>query len=209
MTAGAFITFEGGEGAGKSLQVRRLAEWLRARGMDVLATREPGGCPASEAVRGLLVDGTHTWSPAGEAFLHCAARAEHVRTAIAPALAAGTWVVSDRFADSTVAYQGYGHALDTSFLRQASGHATGGTGPHLTLVLDVPPDVGLTRTRARGEENPYETLPMAFHERVRAGFLEIAAAEPDRCRVIDARADAETVHRHVVAAVNDRFGLSH
>jgi len=208
MTTGTFITFEGGEGAGKSLQLGWLADVLRDAGLPVARTREPGGCAAGEAVRGLLVDGNHAWSPVSEAFLHCAARGAHVRDTIAPALAAGTWVLCDRFADSTLAYQGHGHGLDRAFLQDASDRAADGLRPDLTIVLDVPPAEGLARAGVRGGETPYEALPLAFHERVRAGFLEIAAVEPERCRVVDAGEDAQTVHRAVVELVRDRFKLA-
>jgi len=208
MPTGAFITFEGGEGAGKSVQLDRLSRALDDAGVPVLATREPGGCPSAEVVRGLLVDGDHSWSPVGEAFLHCAARAEHTRVTVEPALAAGTWVLSDRFADSTIAYQGDGHGVDTAFLRSASARAADNLVPDLTVVLDLPPGVGLARARVRGADTPYEALSDAFHDRVRQGFLRIAEAEPQRCRIVDARADADTVHAAVLKAVEERFGLS-
>jgi len=205
---GRFITLEGGEGAGKSTQIRRLADWLRSRGKGVVATREPGGAPGAEAIRTLLVTGaTGRWQPVTEAMLHYAARHEHVATTILPALERGDWVLCDRFADSTVAYQGYGLGVDVAVLRDLHRLAVGPLTPDLTLVLDIPPAQGLGRTRLRpGDEDRYERMDAGFHERLRLGFLDIAAAEPDRCAVIDATADADTVWRSIRSKVAERLG---
>lgn len=205
---GRFITFEGGEGAGKSTQIARLGAWLEARGHPVLATREPGGSPGAEMVRKLLVEGpVERWDGTTEALLHFAARRDHLRSTVVPALGRGAWVVSDRFADSTRAYQGYGHGLDHAMLEQLYEIAVGDFRPDLTLVLDIPVDIGLARAAARhGTETRYEALPHAFHERVRAGFREIAAREPGRCAVIDATRDVDAVAAAIAAAVGERLG---
>jgi len=185
---GRFITLEGGEGAGKSTLAARLVERLRAVGQDIVATREPGGAPGAEEVRRLLVTGERDrWDPMGEALLLSAARRDHVRRLIAPSLASGAHVLCDRFFDSTLAYQGYGHGLPRRALDQLRRMAVGRLRPDLTLILDLPASVGLARTRARsGDETRFESFDLAFHERLRAGFLAIAAAEPGRCVVIDA-----------------------
>jgi dTMP kinase len=200
---GFFITLEGGEGAGKSSQARMLGEVLTARGYGVVLTREPGGAPGAEAIRKLLVEGPGDhWDGITEALLHTAARREHLVKTVWPALDAGKIVISDRFFDSTVAYQGYAHGVDLDALQGLYKTAVGDFKPHLTLVLDLPVTVGLERAAKRGgAENRYESLGPAFHEKVRKGFQEIAQAEPDRCKVIDATQDIETIHKAVVAAV--------
>lgn len=206
--AGRFITLEGGEGAGKTTQIARLAAWLERRGHKTLATREPGGAPAAEMVRKLLVEGPpERWDGVTEALLHFAARREHLRTTVWPALKAGTWVISDRFADSTMAYQGYGHDMDRAKLGELYDIAVGDFRPDLTLILDLPVDAGLARASARrGKETRYEAMPRAFHERVRAGFLDIAAADPERCVVIDATAGIDTIAAAIADAVALRLG---
>lgn len=205
---GRFITFEGGEGAGKSTQIARLKAWLESRGRTVLATREPGGSPGAEMVRKLLVEGpVERWDGTTEALLHFAARRDHLRSTVEPALTRGTWVLSDRFADSTRAYQGYGHGLDHAMLEQLYEIAVGDFRPDMTLVLDIPVDIGLARAAARhGTETRYEALPRAFHERVRAGFREIAAREPRRCAMIDATGDVDAVAAAIAGAVGARLG---
>ncbi|MBN9489315.1 MAG: dTMP kinase [Alphaproteobacteria bacterium] len=205
---GRFITLEGGEGAGKSTQIAHLKSWLEQRGRTVLATREPGGSPGAEMVRKLLVEGpTDRWDGPTEALLHFAARRDHLRATVWPALKRGTWVVSDRFADSTRAYQGYGHGLDLDVIDRLYGFAVGDFRPDLTLILDLPVEVGLARAAARrGTETRYESLPRAFHDRVRTGFLEIARREPERCVVIDSNREAEHVAQDVVRAVTERLG---
>ncbi|MBI1777563.1 MAG: dTMP kinase [Proteobacteria bacterium] len=205
-----FISFEGGEGAGKTTQVHRLAEWLGAQGIAAIATREPGGSPGAEAIRALLVSGaTGRWDGETEALLMTAARRDHVVRTIEPALASGRWVVSDRFTDSTTAYQGYGRGVKLASIEALHRFAVGDTRPDLTLVLDLPVEVGLGRALARsGEETRFERMDRRFHERLRQGFLAIAAAEPQRCRVIDACLDAEGVHRRVIEAVARTFSLA-
>jgi len=197
---GRFITLEGGEGAGKSTQISRLKDWLEARGRTVVATREPGGSVGAEMVRKLLVEGPpDRWDGLTEALLHFAARRDHLRATVWPALKQGHWVVSDRFADSTRAYQGYGHGLDLGELERLYDIAVGDFRPDLTLILDLPVEIGLSRAATRrGAETRYENLPRAFHDRVRAGFIEIARREPERCVVIDATRDIESVAHDIV-----------
>jgi len=199
---GRFITLEGGEGAGKSTQARLLAARLRASGLPVLETREPGGAPGAEVLRGLLLSGDVDWSLPAETLLHFAARAEHVARTIRPALDAGAWVVCDRFYDSTMVYQGDGQGGDRAAI--ATLIRLLGMVPDLTLVLDVDVATSLARLRARGTAaDRYERLGEAFCARVRDGFPRVAAAEAGRCVVIDAAgppdAVAEQVWRHCIA----------
>lgn len=204
MTSGRFVTLEGGEGAGKTTQADRLAAALVAAGIPTVRTREPGGAPGAELLRGILLGGQIDWSPRAETLLHFAARAEHVARTIGPALAAGRWVVCDRFYDSTMAYQGYGQGADRAFIQAQIDLV--GLRPDLTLVLDVPEAVAAERRRRRGgEADRYERLAAGFHARVRAGFRAIAAAEPARCVLLDAAADIESVHARVLAIARDRF----
>ena len=205
---GRFVTFEGGEGAGKSTQVAKLRDWLAAQGRKVVTTREPGGSPGAELVRQLLVKGpVERWDATTEALLHFAARREHLRSVVWPALQRGDWVLSDRFADSTRAYQGYGHGLDLAMLDRLYEIAVGRFSPDLTLVFDLPVEVGLERaTRRKDTETRYEMLPREFHERVRQGFLEIAKNEPQRCAVVDATRDIDTIAATVAGIVGDRLG---
>jgi dTMP kinase len=205
---GRFITLEGGEGAGKSTQIARLKSWLEGRGHTVVATREPGGSPGAEMVRKLLVEGpAERWDGTTEALLHFAARRDHLRAMVWPALKQSTWVVSDRFADSTLAYQGYGHGVDRSLIAQLYALSVGDFRPDLTLVLDLPVEVGLARAASRrGVETRYESLPLDFHRRVRAGFLEIATREPKRCAVIDAAQDIDAIAAAIAATLTERLG---
>ncbi len=208
MASGRFITLEGGEGAGKSTQIKRLAAVLEEAGRTVLVTREPGGSPGAEDIRKLLVEGDPgRWSAMTEALLHFAARKEHLRQTVEPALAREQWVICDRFADSTLAYQGYGHELGAEPIAALYRLVVGGFRPDLTLILDLPPDIGLARTGGRAHaEDRYERMNLAFHQRVRAGFQAIAAAEPERCQVIDASLSEDAVHDQILAAVADRLG---
>ena len=197
-----FITLEGGEGAGKSTQAKLLAARLEAAGLAVVTTREPGGTPGAEAVRALLVVGDAArWSAAAEACLVNAARADHVERLIRPALARGEWVVCDRFVDSTLAYQGAGKGLSDAVLRNLHHLSAADLWPDLTLILDLPDGAGLARAAARGGAGRFEGHDAAFHARVAQGFRDLAAAEPRRCRLIDATADVETVAAHVWAEV--------
>ena len=215
MAEGRFITIEGGEGAGKSTQIRLLCETLRSRGIDVLATREPGGSAGAEEIRALLVSGDPgRWDPMTELLLHVAARRDHLVRTVWPALRQGRWVVSDRFADSSMAYQGYGHGIARDVVEQVHAHVIGAFRPDLTVVLDVPAATGMARARARQGDAPaighriedrYENMDRAFHERLREGFLDIAAREPERCVVIDAVRPVDEVHAAVTAAVERLF----
>lgn len=207
---GRFITLEGGEGAGKSTQIRLLADALRGIGIDVVTTREPGGSPGAEAVRDLLVNGDPgRWLPVSEAMLLSAARHDHVMRTIRPALDAGQWVLCDRFADSTMAYQGFGHGLDRTMLTVLRDIAVAGTMPDLTLILDIDPVQGLARAAARrGGEDRYERMQVAFHERLRNGYQAIAKAEPERCALIDASIGIDAIQAAIRATVTDRLGVA-
>ncbi|OKH89916.1 dTMP kinase [Thalassospira sp. TSL5-1] len=204
---GIFISFEGGEGSGKSTQIRLLEQWFRHRGCDVIVTREPGGSPGAEEIRALLLTGdSGRWDAVAEALLMFAARRDHVERTIRPALTRGQVVLCDRFADSSVAYQGYGHGLGAEFIAQLWQLAIGGFKPDLTLMMDLPIETGLARAFARfadakAAEDRFEKMELDFHHRLQQGFREIAAAEPERCRVIDADGDIETVSGRVNAVV--------
>jgi dTMP kinase len=204
------ITVEGGEGAGKSTQVDLLAGALVGAGIAVERTREPGGSEGAEAIRRLLLDGaTERWDAVGEALLLYAARRDHVVRLIEPALARGTWVVCDRFADSTLAYQGYGRGLPLADLAALHRFALGDFAPDLTLILDLPVADGLARAARRSvDADRFERLDAAFHERLRQGFRQIAADHPERCVVIDAAGEVDSVHRAVIAAVAERLGVT-
>jgi len=205
--SGLFISFEGGEGTGKSTQSARLAERLRAKGADVLATREPGGAPEAETIRDLLLTGAaDRWTPASELLLMYAARAEHLARTIRPALSARRTVISDRFADSSMAYQGIARGLGVRAVEALDAIVVGDLTPDLTVVLDAPAEVGLARARARGEQNRFDALDLDFHETLRRAYLDIAAANPGRCVVIRAEADEDDVEAKVWRAVQDRLG---
>jgi dTMP kinase len=207
MTEGRLITFEGGEGAGKSTQVERLAAALSVAGLAVAVSREPGGTVGAEAIRELLLNGPpERWLPLAETLLLLAARLDHVERRIRPALAAGQWVLCDRFADSTRVYQGMAGSAGVELVDRLQQAAIGDLAPDLTLILDVPVEIGLAR-RGAATANRFEHKGQAFHQRVRAGFLQIAAAEPVRCRVIDGTRDADAVARDVRLAVEERFAL--
>ncbi len=211
MAHGRFITFEGGEGAGKSTQIRRLAARLAEGGAEVVVTREPGGSRGAETIRELLVNGdADRWSPTTEALLMYAARRDHLERTVRPALARGATVLSDRFADSTRAYQGAGGKLSAEAIAQLERFALEpGDWPVLTLILDLPVADGLKRAGARGGgEARFESKGLEFHERLRAGFLAIAAREPERCAVIDAAADIDAVAAAIWSAVSTRLGLA-
>lgn len=204
---GAFITLEGGEGAGKSTQLQRLRDRLEAAGRKVLTTREPGGTPGAEEIRGLLVKGEPgRWDAWSELLLVYAARRDHVERVIRPALAAGTWVLCDRFLDSTLAYQGYARGLGPGAIETLHALTIGRLRPDLTLILDLDPARGLARAAARrGGEGRFEAQDLAFHERLREGFRAIAAAEPQRCRLIDASGEEAAVAAEVWTAVERRL----
>lgn len=207
MERGRFITFEGGEGAGKSTQLKLLAEALARAGIEVVTTREPGGSKGAEAIRALLVTGeVDRWDAQTEALLHTAARRDHLVKTVWPALERGAWVVCDRFADSTLAYQGYGHGLTKDFILGLTSLAIGAFTPDLTLILDLPVEEGLKRAGGRGgAEDRYERMDTSFHERLRQGFLDIAGRESDRCAVIDASQSLDGVHQSILAVVKGRL----
>ena len=210
---GRFVTLEGPDGAGKSQLGESLAAALRERGSTVLLVREPGGTGLGEAVRRILLDRGLTHAPAADALLFNAARAQLVADVIRPALARGEIVVCDRYADSTLAYQGYGSGFDLGALRAMAAVSTGGLAPDRTILLDVPVEVGLERRRLgpAGERTRFEDdarHDRAFHERVRAGYRALAAAEPDRWRTVDATAPLAGVLAAVLAALADLLPAS-
>ncbi|HKU55177.1 MAG TPA: dTMP kinase [Rhizomicrobium sp.] len=207
--AGRFITLEGGEGTGKSTQIKRLAASLEAKGIPVLATREPGGSPGAEQIRALMVEGEPgRWDAITETLLAYAARADHVARTIGPALLAGRWVISDRFSDSTFAYQGVGRGVPRETIRRIDAAVLDDFAPDLTLVLDLDVTLGLQRAAARGAaENRFEKFGADFHEKLRQAFLDIARRYPERCRVIDAAGSEDQVAAAILAAVSRRFDL--
>lgn len=209
MARGRFITFEGGEGAGKSTQLKRLVAHLEAQGREVVATREPGGSPGAESIRALVLNGAaDRWSPVTETLLMYAARRDHIERVIRPALERGAWVVCDRFADSTRAYQGAAGGTDPRLIAELETYILEDVRPDLTLIFDFPPEAGLARAMARpGAEARFESKGMAFHERLREGFLAIARAEPQRCVVIDADGAIEAVEAAVWTAVQARLAV--
>ena len=209
LTQGRLITFEGGEGAGKTTQIKLLAAALERGAIDVVTTREPGGSPGAEEIRKILLTGaTGRWDAECEALLMVAARRSHLVGTIWPALEAGRTVLCDRFADSTEAYQGWGRGLPRERLMELHRLIAGDFMPALTLIFDIPVAEGLARTVARsGDETRFERMPREFHERLRQGFLDIARREPRRCVLIDARPDAAAVHAAVLTAVQERLGL--
>jgi dTMP kinase len=214
MKPGLFITLEGGEGTGKSTQIRRLSELLRGKGHDVVTTREPGGTPEAEKIRDLLVqrDGG-SWTPMAEALLLFAGRVMHVDTLIKPSIALGKIVISDRFADSTRAYQSYGHGYPLETIERLNTLALGDFKPDLTFILDMPVEDGLARAGRRlansgSSEDKFERLGLEFHERMRQGYLAIAESDPDRCIVINASRSLDEIARdlaeHTLNALSGR-----
>ncbi|HXA95529.1 MAG TPA: dTMP kinase [Candidatus Dormibacteraeota bacterium] len=198
---GVLVTVEGVEGSGKSTQCGRLAAYLAGRGLEVVQTSEPDGTPLGLRVRSLFEDGP-TPTPLTQAFLFMAARQEHVSRVIAPALARGAVVISDRYADATVAYQGYGQGMDVQTVRELNLLATGGILPDLTLVLDLDPAAGMARIHGRALD-AFEKMDLAFHRRVREGYLEIARADKSRVQVLSADRTSDQLHADVVRAVDD------
>jgi dTMP kinase len=207
MSRGRFITFEGGEGAGKTTQIRRLAETLRRLGLDVVTTREPGGSPGAEALRDVLLSGAaKPYGPFAETILFAAARDDHLEVTIRPALAAGQWVLCDRFIDSTRAYQGVLGNVDNDLIRAVERVVVAATRPDLTIVLDVPVEEGLRRIAQRGgSADRFEQEDLDFHTRLREAFLAIASREPHRCVVVDGTRSPELVEADILEAVRDRL----
>ncbi|RZJ86956.1 MAG: dTMP kinase [Brevundimonas sp.] len=207
MQRGKFITLEGGEGTGKSSQAARLSERLTAEGRSVVRTREPGGSPGAEAIRGLVVSGDRdAWSARTELLLMYAARSDHLERVIRPSLERGDWVICDRFADSSRAYQGTGGGVAPDFIEMLDAEIVGGDQPDLTLVFDLPVETGLERAMGRGAaETRFESKGMAFHQRLRDGFLAVAAKHPERCVVIDATGSVDQVAERIWAVVEGRL----
>ncbi|MEN6571193.1 MAG: dTMP kinase [Anaerolineaceae bacterium] len=204
-----FITLEGPEGSGKSCQIPPLADFLHQKGYEVLTTREPGGTAIGDQVRQVIMSMKNTeMSPRTEILLFCSARAQLVEQVIRPALARGVVVISDRYADSTLAYQGYGHRMDLAILRQILDFATGGLKPDLTLLLDVDVEEGLRRRRCSGGEwNRLDAYEVEFHKRVRNGYHELAKAEPHRWKMVDANANREMVQSSIRQVVEQNLAL--
>lgn len=215
---GLFITLEGGDGTGKSTQIRMLAAALAAAGVDAVTTREPGGTPQAERIRDLLLQrDSGSFDPLTEAMLMFSARREHLVNKIWPEMEKGKWVISDRFADSTRAFQGYGMGLDAVLIEKLYALVAGDFQPDLTFIFDIDPEAGLARSmKQKGQtlnatestEDRYERMGLAFHNRLRNGFLAIAKQYPDRCVIIDAAQDIQAVHRQVLQVVTDRYGVS-
>jgi dTMP kinase len=206
---GRFITFEGGEGTGKSTHTKLLAEHLRTAGLDIVLTREPGGSPGAEIIRHVILSGAaKPLGPEAETMLFASARDDHLRTTIRPALARGAWVICDRFADSTRVYQGIVGAVDPRLIGELERITVGNTVPDLTFVLDVPAEEGLARARKRragAGADRFEGEDLAFHERLREGFRTLAGSEPRRCVLIDATAPRETVAEEIWKVVQQRL----
>jgi dTMP kinase len=203
---GRFVVFEGPEGAGKSTQIERLAARLRAHGIEPVRTREPGGTPMGDRVRAVLLDPDLRVDATAEFLLYAATRAQHVAEVIAPALAGGRTVLSDRFAAASVAYQGYGRGLDLAWVADVNDRAVGPWVPDRVLLLDLEPEVGLARAAARGRPDRLEAADLSFHRRARQGFLTQAAADPARWRRLDAAQDVDALADAVWTAVADLFG---
>ena len=210
MNKGRFVTFEGGEGTGKSTQLRLLASHLSRSGIEFLQTREPGGSPSAEEIRSLLVTGSvNRWSPIAETLLFYAARVEHWRQVIEPALAKGALVICDRFSDSTIAYQAYAGGMNKTTIQHLHNLVLPGVEPDLTFVLDLPIEIGLQRASARHDsETRFERQGKEFHERLRQGFLDIAKECPIRCVVIDATQTMEKVHSDILVVLQAKLKLS-
>lgn len=217
MVTGKFITFEGGEGVGKTTQIRLLSDFLRNAGIETKITREPGGSPGAEEIRALLVGGeTDRWDAVTETLLHFAARRDHINKIITPALKNGHWVLSDRFIDSTVAYQGYGHGVDIRSIQVLHQFVAKNLTPDMTIILDLPATEGIeransrTRTQISGSaniEDRYERMAPNFHARLRKGFLEIAKKNHKRCVIVDSTRTIQTIQSEIQLLICERFGL--
>lgn len=208
MAPAKFLTFEGGEGSGKTTQIMRLSDALKETGLKVVTTREPGGSAAGERIRELLFAADADWDPVAESLLLSAARRDHLLQTIWPALEGGAWVLSDRFADSTLAYQGHGKGMDPAWLESLYRTVAGNFEPALTFLLDIPVAEGLKRAGRRQEgNNRYEKMDIAFHDRLRQGYLALAEANPARFAVIDARGDVVAVQARIQTVAAERLGV--
>ena len=206
-TKGKFITVEGTEGVGKTTNIQCIASWLDKRGIDYISTREPGGTALGEKIRDLLLDKDNTGMAASaELLLMFAARAQHLEKKIIPALAAGTWVLCDRFTDATYAYQGFGRGLNCEHIKQLETLVQGNLHPDFTLILDIDPELGMSRVRARGELDRFESEALEFFDRVRAGYRERANDKPSRYCLVDASSPLVVVQEHIVEALNAFVG---
>lgn len=204
---GKFITFEGGEGSGKSTQIQLLKDHLQSKGYDVIVTREPGGTPDAEEIRHLLVNGDPAkWDAMTELLLMFAARRDHLVKKIWPAVKKGVWVLSDRFADSSMAYQGYAHGLGQEKVQALYDLVIGQYKPDLTLILDIDPKEGLLRAGARAmegaQEDRFEQLGLSFHQKIREAFLTIAAADQSRCKILQANQSIEALSLDIIKKVD-------
>ncbi|MCP4935991.1 MAG: dTMP kinase [bacterium] len=215
MSTGKFITFEGGEGAGKSTQVRLLSNSLQRHGKKIVMTREPGGSIKAEAIRKLLLEGrVAKFGPFAEALLFSLARDDHLESVIRPTLNKGSWVICDRFMDSTLAYQGAGGNLPASLIRALERTVVGDTIPDLTILIDLPPEIGIGRAQARQKQNTggdpdrFEAMNMKFHTRLRKAFLDIAENAPDRCVVFDGQAPPDELAKKIWDLVSQRYSLA-
>jgi dTMP kinase len=204
---GKFITLEGGDGSGKSTQARLLSEYIAEKSINTLLTREPGGAPGADEIRELILTGEpDRWDAIGETLLFYASRRNHLRLTVWPALEKGHWVISDRFADSTMAYQGYGNQLGEDVVQQVHDFAVGKFKPDLTFIFDMPAEEGLRRTDDRlHNEDRFEKMDIGFHERLRDGFLDIARKNPDRCVVIDATKPIESIQAELRRVIQERL----
>ncbi len=202
-----FITFEGGEGSGKTTQIKLLAKWLENNDIDVIVTREPGGSKSAEELRDILLTGdVDKWDGISELLLLYAGRHDHVERLIKPALANGTWVLCDRFSDSTMAYQGYGHQLGSEIINAVDKIALGDFIPDLSLFLDIPVEIGIKRAiDRRGNEIRYETMDIEFHNKLREGYMQIAKDDQYRCVVIDANRRIEEINDNIKTIINNKF----
>jgi len=211
---GPFITLEGGEGSGKSTQIKLLSQWFEGLGIDHVCTREPGGAPGAEQIRNLVLTGdVDRWTPMTEVLLYTAARSDHVERVITPALDADRWVLCDRFYDSSIAYQGAGRGVGVEKVRDLQKLVLGDLKPDLTLILDLPVQVGLGRAVSRetdkaAAEDRFERMDISLHETFRAVFLEIAEEEPDRCVLLDADQDVEALQQSLRSVIAQKFGLA-
>jgi dTMP kinase len=207
--SGQFITFEGGEGSGKSTQLALLTDAFKKSNIPFVKTREPGGSPGAEAIRKILVSGeADAWDAETETLLFYAARLDHVNKLIKPALAEGKTVLCDRFSDSTLVYQGVGKDLPEDYIRMLQRVTLGDFAPDLTIILDIDPVIGLKRAASRaGHDTRFEALGLDFNPRIRAGFLDIARREPERCAVVDAGGDEKMVQGRIIETINQRLGM--